>query len=70
MHKEILDLIAEAKETEEGSVNAGDQLDWDSIAIVTFMALLSERNITVSADGLNKCETVDDVLNLVSASKQ
>lgn len=67
MREEILNLIAEAKEADEGSVKAGDLLDWDSIAVVTFMALLSERDITVSADGLNKCETVDDVLKLVSA---
>lgn len=67
MRQEILNLIAEAKEADEGSVKVGDALDWDSIAIVTFMALLSERDITVSADGLNKCETVDDVLKLVSA---
>ncbi|WP_411705142.1 hypothetical protein [Edaphovirga cremea] len=67
MSKEILDLIAEAKEAEEGSVNLGDQLDWDSIAVVTFMALLSERDISVSADGLNKCATVDDVLALLAA---
>ncbi|MBK5412009.1 acyl carrier protein [Pseudomonas sp. TH34] len=67
MSKEILDLIAEAKEADEGSVNLGDQLDWDSIAVVTFMALLSERDISVSADGLNKCDTVDDVVALVAA---
>ncbi|UVH50570.1 acyl carrier protein [Pseudomonas sp. CBSPBW29] len=67
MSKEILDLIAEAKEADEGSVNLGEQLDWDSIAVVTFMALLSERDISVSADGLNKCDTVDDVVALVAA---
>ncbi|WP_422416334.1 phosphopantetheine-binding protein [Pseudomonas sp. GZD-222] len=67
MSQEILDLIAEAKEADEGSVKASDPLDWDSIAVVTFMALLSERNITVSADKLNQCETADDVLKLLSA---
>jgi acyl carrier protein len=67
MSKEILDLIAEAKEADEGSVNLGEQLDWDSIAVVTFMALLSERDISISADGLNKCDTVDDVVALVAA---
>lgn len=67
MSKEILDLIAEAKEADEGSVKLGDQLDWDSIAVVTFMAFLSERDISVSADGLNKCKTVDDVVALVAA---
>ncbi|QXH38260.1 phosphopantetheine-binding protein [Pseudomonas sessilinigenes] len=67
MSVDILNLIAEAKEADEGSVKAGDQLDWDSIAVVTFIALLSERDVSVSADRLNKCETVDEVVALVSA---
>jgi acyl carrier protein len=67
MSVEILNLIAEAKEADEGSVKLGEQLDWDSIAVVTFIALLSERDISVSADRLNKCETVDEVVALVSA---
>ncbi|WP_046071552.1 acyl carrier protein [Pseudomonas synxantha] len=66
MSNDILDLIAEAKEDEPGSVKLGEKLDWDSIAVVTFMAFLSERDISVSADGLNKCNTVDDVVALVN----
>lgn len=66
MSNDILDLIAEAKEAEPGSVKLGDELDWDSIAVVTFMAFLSERDISVSADGLNRCNTVDDVVALVN----
>lgn len=66
MEDKILRLIEEAKEADEGSVVMGQDLDWDSIAVVTFMALADEQlKVTVSADGLNKCALVDDVVALV-----
>ncbi len=68
MQEQILRLIEEAKEVDEGSVSLGQELDWDSIAVVTFMALVDERlERSVSADALNKCESVDDVIILMSA---
>ena len=64
----ILRLIEEAMEADENTISLGQPLDWDSVAVITFMALVDERlNKTVSADRLNKCETVDDVLGLFAA---
>lgn len=68
MSNEILRLIEESMEADENSISQGQPLDWDSIAVVTFMALVDERmGKTLSADRLNKCETVDQVVELVSA---
>lgn len=68
MINEILRLIEESMEADENTIALGQALDWDSIAVVTFMALVDERlNKTISADRLNKCETVDQVVELVAA---
>lgn len=69
MQEKICRLIEEAKEAEEGTVALGQELDWDSIAVVTFMALVDEQlALSVSADSLLKCQTVDDVVALVAAA--
>jgi acyl carrier protein len=68
MNDIILRLIEEAMEADENTISLGQPLDWDSVAVITFMSLVDERlNKTVSADRLNKCETVDDVLGLFAA---
>ncbi len=68
MSNEILRLIEESMEADENTIALGQELEWDSIAVVTFMALVDERlNKTISADRLNKCETVDQVVELVAA---
>jgi acyl carrier protein len=68
MHVEVFRLIEEAMEADEGVVKSGQALEWDSIAVITFMALVDERlNKTLSADALNKCETVDAVAELVNS---
>jgi acyl carrier protein len=68
MSNEILRLIEESMEADDNSISLGQQLDWDSIAVVTFMALVDERlGKTLSADRLNKCETVDQLVDLVLA---
>ncbi len=69
LQEKICRLIEEAKEADEGSVALGQDLDWDSIAVVTFMALVDEQlNVSISADSLLKCLTVDDVVALVTAA--
>jgi len=69
LQEKICRLIEEAKEAEEGTVALGQELDWDSIAVVTFMALVDEQlALSVSADSLLKCQTVDDVVALVAAA--
>ena len=68
MNDIILRLIEEAMEADENTLSLGQHLVWDSVAVITFMALVDERlNKTVSADRLNKCETVDEVVELVAA---
>ena len=68
MENTVLRMIEEAMEADEGSIQIDQQLEWDSIAVVTFMALVDERlNKTISADALNKCESVADVVALVAA---
>jgi acyl carrier protein len=69
LQDKIFSLIEEAKEADEGTVALGQELDWDSIAVVTFMALVDEQlNLSISADSLLKCVTVDDVVALVAAA--
>lgn len=68
MSDTILRLIEELMEADENTIAIGQSLDWDSIAVVTFMALVDERlGKTLSADRLNKCETVEQVVELVAA---
>lgn len=67
LEEQVVALIEEAMEADEGTLTVDQPLDWDSIALVTFMALVDERlEKTISASRLNKCETVRDVITLVS----
>ncbi|GFM64457.1 acyl carrier protein [Pseudomonas cichorii] len=67
MEDKVLRLMEEAMETDEGTLSMGQALDWDSIAVVTFMALADEHfGKTLAASRLSNCHTVDDVVNLVN----
>lgn len=70
MQETILSLIEEAMEADEGTVSLDDtlaDLAWDSIAVVTFMALADERlDKTLSAEKLNECVKVSDVVALIT----
>lgn len=67
LEEQVVALIEEAMEADEGSLKVDQPLDWDSIALVTFMALVDERlEKTISASRLNKCVTVRDVITLVA----
>ncbi|MDF2642358.1 MAG: hypothetical protein K0R45_1630 [Pseudomonas sp.] len=67
MEDKVLRLIEEAMEADEGSVSKGQNLDWDSIAVVSFMSLVDEHfGKSISANRLSNCQTVDDVVDLVS----
>lgn len=47
-----------------------DETPWDSLAVVSTIALIDELyDEAVSADALNKCETVGDIDKLVAAFK-
>lgn len=66
LSNQILRLIEESMEADENTISLGQTLDWDSIAVITFMSLVNERlDKTISSDRLNKCETVDEVVELV-----
>lgn len=70
MQEKILSLIEEAMEADEGTVSLEDtlaDLAWDSIAVVTFMALADERlDKTLSAEKLNECVKVSDIVALIT----
>ncbi|KPW45209.1 hypothetical protein ALP99_01030 [Pseudomonas syringae pv. tomato] len=67
MEDKVLRLIEEAMEADEGSLSKGQNLDWDSIAVVTFMSLADEHlGKSLSANRLNACKSVDDVISLVT----
>lgn len=67
MEDKVLRLIEEAMEADEGSLSKRQNLDWDSIAVVTFMSLADEHlGKSLSANRLNACKSVDDVISLVT----
>jgi acyl carrier protein len=67
MEDKVLRLIEESMEADEGSLSKGQNLDWDSIAVVSFMSLVDEHfGKSISANRLSNCQTVDDVIDLVS----
>lgn len=67
MEDKVLRLMEEAMEADEGTLSMGQSLDWDSIAVVTFMALADEHfGKTLAASRLSNCRSVDDVVNLVN----
>ncbi|AAZ33881.1 acyl carrier protein [Pseudomonas ficuserectae] len=69
MEDTVLKLIEEAMEAGEGTLSKGQSLDWDSIAVLTFMSLANERlDKNLSANRLNACKSVDDVIGLVTES--
>ncbi|RMU77098.1 hypothetical protein ALP23_200107 [Pseudomonas syringae pv. apii] len=69
MEDKVLKLIEEAMEADEGTLSKGQSLDWDSIAVLTFMSLANERlDKNLSANRLNACKNVDDVIGLVTES--
>ncbi|NIK76090.1 acyl carrier protein [Paenibacillus castaneae] len=55
---------------EPGTIN-GEMIleeieEWDSMGIVSTLALIDGLNVRVSADVLNKCITVNDIISLVT----
>jgi acyl carrier protein len=68
--QEFLSAIEEMLEVEEGSLK-GDEpltdLPWDSLAVVSFIALADEHlDVAVSPQGLVQAKTLSDVLALVA----
>ncbi|TDV68033.1 acyl carrier protein [Pseudomonas sp. LP_7_YM] len=65
MEEKIVSLIEESMEVDAGTLSLDQPLDWDSIALITFMATAEEHlSKSLSAARLNKCITVRDVVTL------
>lgn len=67
---EFLVLAAEILEVEETEVtlqSSLDDLDWDSLANISFIAEIdSKLNKSINPEQLNKCESLSDIYALIS----
>jgi acyl carrier protein len=68
--EEFLRSIDELLELESGTLKGSEKLadleNWDSLSIVSFMGLATERfNITLPAKGIAACQSVDDLFALI-----
>jgi len=68
----LLEGLPEILEVDRGSLSPEFLLangNWDSVAILSTIALIdSSYGITVSADELWECKTIDDIRELISRS--
>ena len=67
---EFLRLLEEDLEVKEGELEGNPQLNslscWDSVATMTFMALVNDTFQTkVSAEQITNCKTLNDLLGLL-----
>lgn len=71
---DFLLLLDEVMEIEPGTLRGSESLadfTWDSMKFLEFITLADQHfGVTVSPDKLAKCETVDDLIKLVSAHLQ
>ncbi len=68
----ILKELAEILEADAATVTADFPLSegkWDSVAMLSTIALIDEQcGVTVSGAALERCATVQDILNLAARS--
>jgi acyl carrier protein len=67
---EFLCLIDDIIESPPGTVREDQRLEdlegWDSLAVVSFIAAINQSlGVTLSAEKLQRCKTVPDLLHLV-----
>ena len=72
MEKEqFLALIDELLELDSGTLKGDEELDsvdWNSIAVIGFMALVDEHfELSVSPASVARCKTVDDLAGLLGS---
>ena len=70
-HRLLLDLD-ERLELTPGTLTGAEELDglasWDSLAMMNFIALASDRfELTLSPRQIGPCRTIDDLVRLVDA---
>ncbi len=68
---DFLLLLDELLELDSNTLIGAEELkgleNWDSLASIGFIALVDEKfGITLSASKLNACQTIDDLVALVS----
>ena len=50
----------------KGGENLDDLIDWDSLSIMAFIAMVDENyNVTISTDELANCENIEDLIDIV-----
>lgn len=70
MNKDKLGLMEECMELPEGTLSIEDRLadyeEWDSLSVLTFMALMDERyGRRISPEDVDKLVTVADAIRLM-----
>lgn len=69
---EIYKLVDEVLELDEGTTKGDEvleEIEWESISIVSFIALVDEEfEIVLSAEKIVECQTVEDLAALVETS--
>ena len=67
---QFLGLMDELLELDTGTLRGNESLEglenWNSLAVIGFMALANEHNgIIVSPRSISQCKTVNDLIDLV-----
>lgn len=68
--QQFLEMLTEILEADAGTIKGDEDLEnlenWDSLAVITFIAAVDEKmNFVVSGDQLSKAKTVGDLMALV-----
>jgi acyl carrier protein len=71
-HQEFLSLLDELLELSPGTLKGSELLGslegWDSLAVMSFIAMVDEHSgLTVSPKAIVACKTVDDLAKLAGA---
>ena len=69
-HSEYLPLIEEIFEEDPGAISVSDTLDelgWDSISFMSFIAAMEDNfGIMIAPTELTQCSTVEDLIQLAA----
>lgn len=68
--QQFLEMLTEILEADAGTIKGDEDLEnlenWDSLAVITFIAAVDEKmNFVVSGEQLSKAKTVGDLMALV-----
>lgn len=68
--QKFLEMLTEILEADAGTIKGDEDLEnlsnWDSLAVITFIAAVDEKmNFVVSGEQLSKAKTVGDLMALV-----